>query len=290
MSKISSVGDMDINIHNLSWIDQFGAVFDWTPAQHSAAMRRCRVAVRDRKLPADLKSNNILITFSLITFLGFLSSIVVILTIMRQPYVDPYSNLVAGIILGWSGLSVTAIICGSFVRRFAKPADMDFLYTNIRIGIENNILWICKKKMLYIYPDTGSFYRLIKVDDFLIVFVSKTAAHFLPCRTLEKSEEGRKVLRWFDANWPEDTGFDAVSGDGSAVSWVWRLKRRVGRFMLVFIPGMIAVYGVQYVLDSWREMKRQEAISSLPAPYEQRSLTGSDAVKFLYSLTHPGGK
>jgi len=255
MTKSGQSENFMLNLHNPDWLRRHGTAFAWTQEEQGTFANEYQAALTSRGAPPRRRRGHNLrrFIFLLICFMTA-ASCIVLFTLLRQLYDDQRSNLIAGLILGATGTLVLLMLASVVLARHSTVADPRWIFTTIRVGVDQGVLWIYKHHTISIFASAEAFIDVIETKQFILAFVNETAAHAFPRDKLAATEEGRKILGWFDVKWPA-TGKSSPPGASAPVA------RRKVRHRSVVLRGLITAIIIVAIIaapdlltDFWRRI------------------------------------
>lgn len=308
MTKSDQSDAAALNMRSPEWLSRHGTTFEWTQADQEIFGKEYQSYIQDQSATQPRSfSAYVAIALVLILLCTLISSAVIIIAIIRELYEGEIYEwhiitLVVGMILGYA---ISSILMASLIflrARGLATLDPKWSFTTTRVGVDCGVLWQYKHGTIAIYTSAKAFVDVQETSHLILAFINKTAAHPFPREKLAATDEGRKVLNWFAANWPDSVGPDSPSANRPVAR---RVKRRVSfalRGIAAIIVTMAIIAGADFLGERWRAAHTAKlsppSASVQPDGAAPRSsdrnsdpgsvtLSGQGAADFLSHMMHP---
>ena len=293
-------------VPNFSVVEKSGFVFEWTWNDVKSLEGDIQVLIKSKVMPKPkfLPQRLLMLSYWL-TVLGGLLCLPMIIALIRGEIQNFDNIIVAGMIFGATGVGVIFFVCLIIRARRMKRIKPLFESISYRVGVDRDSLWLFDGKALRVIANTSAFDSVIQIEDIILAYVTKTISYGFPHAKLNQDIEGKKVISWFETNWPSHTGVNAYRYKSLHRSWFRSvMKTAVNTICVVGFVVLIISLAV-YAGNLWQEhnaAKAYQELSKRPTTDGQiphndadqsssaHALSGPAARDFLDHLTNPNAK
>ena len=291
---------------DFSVVEKSGLIFEWTWNDANSLNGNIQVLIKSKVMPKPKHPpQRLLMSCYWLTVLGGLLCLPIVIGLIRGEIQSVDENIVAGMILGATGVGVIFFVCLIIRARRMRRVEPIFDSISYRVGVDRDLFWLFDGRALRVIANTSAFDRVIQVEDVIVAYVNKTISYCFPCARLNQNTEGKKVISWFETNWPSHTGVNAYRYTALHESLIKRLTRTVVNTICVVGFMVLIISLAVYAGNLWQEHNAPKALQELSTKsstmnesshtdVDQKSsahaLSGLAARDFLDHLTKPSIK